>query len=91
MNTKKSSKGTIYGKVVNPKNEPIFDAVVMISDDSPAHKDIAALTNEQGEYSLDIMKPGNYKITVNATGFATQIKQAQIKDNTISRLDFFLK
>ena len=86
-----SSEGTIAGRVTTSKGAPVADAAVMITGDSPGHRDIAALTNAQGEYRLGSLVPGRYTLIVNAAGYAPHSGKAQVEAGQITRLDFALK
>jgi len=82
--------GAIVGRVTKGGGKPVVDAVVMITRDSPVHQDIAALTNEHGEYRFDALVAGKYTILVNATGLAAHIGQASVQVGQIAHLDFSL-
>ncbi len=83
-------KGAIEGRVTTPQGEPVANATVMITGDSPSHKDIAALTNEEGEYKFDDLIPGDYTIMVNAEVRGTQTQQTHLEAGHVTRLDFSL-
>jgi Carboxypeptidase regulatory-like domain len=65
MTTTKSIKGTLY----NQQGKPVTDAVIMITGGSHSFMDIAAVSNERGEFFLDNLSvPGEYSIQVNWEG-----------------------
>ena len=90
MNVEKSdiSKGGIEGRVTTTDNKAVQDAYVMISGESPEHHDIAAVTNDNGEYVLDDLPPGNYKVLANAEGYSSQTKSTKVFTNQITTLNF---
>ena len=81
--------GAIAGQVTTTRGEPIVDAVVMITSSSPDHKDIAALTSEQGKYRFDDLIPGNYTVLAN-TEHGVQTRQAHVDVGQTTCLDFSL-
>lgn len=83
-------KGAITGKVTNGHGKSVEDAIVLIIGNSPSHKDIAALTNEQGVYKFCDLIPGDYNIMVNAEGCITKTKQAHVEAGIVIHLDFSL-
>lgn len=84
-----TDRGAIAGQVRTTQGEPVADASVLIAD-GPCHKDIAALTNKQGEYKFDDLIPGSYTIMVNAEVGGTQTNQAHVDAGYVTRLDFSL-
>jgi hypothetical protein len=86
----RSSKGAIVGCVTTKQGEPVIDANVMITGNSPIHKDIAAVTNNIGEYRFDDLLAGDYTILVNAEGYAIQTLDAHVEASKITVLNFLL-
>lgn len=66
-------------------------AAVLIMRDRSAHQDIAAATNEQGQYRFDRLTPGVYTLLVNASGYAPCQGQVIARMGTLARLDFSLR
>ena len=83
-------KGAIAGQVTTVQGEPVVDASVMITGDSPAHEDIAALTNEQGEYRFGNLVPGDYAIMVNAENYVAQTRHVHVEAGPATHLNFSL-
>ena len=84
----RSDLGAIQGRVVDGQGRPIAEAVVMIVGDSPTHPDIAALTNDKGEYSYIDLLPGTYTLLANALEHEPQRKSVQVAAGASARLDF---
>lgn len=80
--------GVIVGRVVGQNGQPVADAVAMVSGDSPSHQDIAALTDENGEFRLADLAAGEYTILVNTEGGTSQSKQTHVDLDGTSYLDF---
>ena len=76
--------------MTNKRGKPVTNAAVMITGNSPCHRDIAALTNERGEYRFDDLIPGDYTIMVKAEVRDTQTKQVLVEANHIAPLNFSL-
>lgn len=83
-------KGTIAGRVITAESKGIADASLMIVGNSPDHPDIAVLTNNNGEYIINDLTPGDYEVLVNAEGHALQTLSTRVVDSQITKLDFLL-
>ncbi len=64
-----SPHSIITGKVLDSKRNAISGARVFFSAGPGALPDIAALTNQEGEFSLPAPIPGTYTIEFAADGF----------------------
>lgn len=84
----RSDLGTVHGRVVDGQGRPLGEAVVMIVGDSPTHPDIAALTNEKGEYSYTSLLPGTYTLLVNVLDQEPQQGSVDVLAGAVARLDF---
>jgi hypothetical protein len=85
-----SGHGTIRGTVLTCRDEPLCEATVAISG-GPMHKDIAALTNEQGQFLLSDLLPGEYRVTAHAGGHAPETKHIAVTANEVSTVQFALE
>lgn len=66
------AEGAVKGRVFDSKNnEPIAYATVAISETTTG-----TLTDDQGNFSVDNLDPGFYKIKVSAIGFKTYISES---------------
>ncbi|HKQ51724.1 MAG TPA: carboxypeptidase-like regulatory domain-containing protein, partial [Pyrinomonadaceae bacterium] len=64
--------GTIRGTVTDPNGDVIPDAAVQVTDqETGLSRDVT--TDSQGTYEAAALKPGNYKVTVTASGFKTTV------------------
>ena len=86
----KQESGEIAGAVSTTHGDPVVNAVVMITGDSPPHSDIAALTNDEGRYSFIDLQPGQYTLMVNAENWPSRTGKILVESGTVSRLDFTL-
>jgi hypothetical protein len=70
---------TISGKVLNEKNEPMPFVNVIVKGTS-----IGSSTNIQGNYQLEIDKPGNYEILYRFVGYKTHSEFVVVSDKNIA-------
>ena len=85
-----SEQGEIQGTVQDGQGQPIAEAAVMITGDSPTHPDIAALTNQKGEYRFTSLLPGRYTLLVNALDREPKQDTVEVMAGAVARLDFVL-
>jgi hypothetical protein len=69
---------------------PVVEAAVLIDDSSPTNQDHITLTDEQGEYCIDNLSPGAYKVIVNAPGRIAVSRCVDVDGMNQSVLDFLL-
>lgn len=81
-------KGTIVGRVTDQGGKPIAGAAVAIASGTAPFLDIAALTNEQGEYRFSNISEGTFEIAVHKEGYLVQKKTVTVKYGEVSHLDF---
>jgi hypothetical protein len=78
--------GTIRGSVTDPNGAVIPNATVQITDQATGlARDLT--TDRQGSYEAAALKPGNYKVTVTATGFKTSVVNAVVAGSDVVRAD----
>jgi iron complex outermembrane receptor protein len=77
--------GILKGKVTTADGKPAEGITVGLAD-----KKIATATNQQGEYKLTGIKPGNYTIRVTAVGLQPVDKAISINEGEIIVTDFVL-
>lgn len=78
--------GQVSGTVLNEDGQPVSDASVMFAESPVAVPDIAALTNDQGRFSLSAPAPGHYVVLVVAEGFAEKRAETEIAGGRQSHL-----
>src|SRR6266511_4314688 len=79
--------GTIRGTVTDPNGAVIPHASVQITDQATGiSRDL--ITDNEGNYEANALKPGNYKVTVTASGFKTTVMDAVVKGSDVVRADF---
>jgi hypothetical protein len=61
----------IRGRVVTSDHQAIAGAAVAISA-GPPHPDIAALTDDNGQFLLGSVSPGHYQLTVSKKGYESR-------------------
>jgi Carboxypeptidase regulatory-like domain len=79
--------GGIAGRISTRSGATVAGAPVMIVGDSPAHLDIAAITNASGDYQFGGLTPGDYEIQANV-GDRLRVQRVRVSAGEIARLDF---
>ncbi len=82
--------GSVTGYVRTTTGESVPEASVLITGRSPIHRDLAAVTDSQGYYTLDDLVPGIYDITVYAEGWAEDTSHVSVCAGQCARLNFLL-
>src|SRR5262245_48584459 len=62
------AQGGVRGWVVTSDRRAVPDATVAVSG-GPPHPDIAAMTGDDGTFSLGDLSPGRYELTVHKHGY----------------------
>jgi uncharacterized GH25 family protein len=81
----------ISGVVRGPSGKPVPDARVSFTNGPVPLPDTAALTDDNGSFSLSAPSPGAYTIEVNADGFAPKSVTVKIPGGEKTDLDIRLK
>jgi len=78
--------GTIRGTVTDPNGAVIPNAAVQVTDqETRLSRDLT--TNSDGNYEAAALKPGNYKVTVTASGFKTTVVDVVVAGSDVVRAD----
>ena len=86
-----NATGTFSGQVTDPTGAAFANAKVEIVEQQTGNS-ITKLTNTQGYYSVQLLKPGTYSIQVSAPGFALMItKNLVLQIQQTIRQDFRLQ
>ena len=72
------SQNTIKGKIVDDENQPLEAAVISLIDASNKKFLKAALSNEDGLFSLENLKSGSYQIKISILGFKELTKDLNL-------------
>lgn len=83
-------QGSIKGLVVDMSGNPVMEAAVIIDDSSPGQIDTVCLTNKDGEYLIEELKPGPYQISINSPGRVTVSRTVLVQSGQVSILDFLI-
>ena len=62
----------IVGRVKTLDGAPVAGAFVLFTGNSPAHGDIAAVTNDVGVFRFAGLAPGRYELLVNSERYGIQ-------------------
>jgi hypothetical protein len=85
------AKAAIAGVVSSDSGQPLSWVAVMITGDSPTHRDIAAMTDMEGRYRYDGLEPGEYTLQVSASGQPPQEESVAAHKGKLARLDFVVR
>ena len=78
--------GVIRGTVTDPNGAVMPNAAVQVTDlETNLTRDVTADSN--GNYEVPALKPGNYKVTVTASGFKTTSREVQVRGADSVRVD----
>jgi hypothetical protein len=64
-----TTQGAIGGTIKDPQSAVVPNATVVVKNDE-TNKEFNATTDDEGNFRVAQLQPGNYTVTVNATGFA---------------------
>ena len=67
-------RGRIQGTISDPSQSVIAGATVTLSNINTGINAVRT-TNERGHYLFDLVEPGNYRLTVEATGFSKFVQE----------------
>ena len=70
--------GSIDGRVITRDGQPVVDATVAVTGDSPPHPDIAALTDEEGRFEFHDVIPGKYELTATSDQYSSARCQVEV-------------
>jgi protocatechuate 3,4-dioxygenase beta subunit len=76
----------IRGAVLDTDHNPVAQARVFFVGGPAAVPDVAALTDDQGEFALSVSVPGTYEIECAADGFAPTVATAEVGEPQEIRL-----
>lgn len=80
----------IRGVVRDPAGSPIPEARVYFLGGPEPFPDIAALTDESGEFTLSAQAPGAYRIECAAEGFSSRLIAVEVGEDEETRLEIRL-
>lgn len=81
----------ISGIVKDPGGKPVPQARVYFTDSPVPLPDIAALTDENGAFSLSVPSAGKYKIECVAEGFTPTASKVTVKSGKITKIQIQMK
>jgi hypothetical protein len=84
-------RGTILGRVSDPSGAIVAGALVQVVSDETRVR-VEARTNQEGNYNVPFLLPGQYTVTVTADGFRPIVRQGiTVQVNDRVELDFMLE
>ena len=82
--------GFIFGRVTNQEDRPIPEARVGVVEGTAPYPEIIALTDGNGEFELEGISPGNFKVEIAKERYQTQRQDVEVKRSEGSRLELVL-
>ena len=82
-----SANAKLYGFVFNPNGEPINGATITLSSSENSESYIS-YTSGNGQFRIDDIVPGTYKLTIDARGFdTTDVPNVVVRAGDNNRID----
>ena len=78
--------GTVAGRVTDADGNPLVGANVLIVGTS-----LGAATGMDGDYSMSSVPPGDYKVSANYIGYATESQQVSVLSGSVAEMNFSLR
>jgi len=82
----KSIKGKITGKVLDPQNNPVGYATIVLTDTKTDKQVNGNITDEKGKFKLKDVPTGTYQLTVSFLGYLS--KEISAVNLTLEKPDF---
>ena len=82
--------GDIDGNVTDPSGAAVVGATITAKNDDTGYTR-STTTNQNGGYRVVELPPGRYTLTVEAQGFSTQTRHADVSAAVVTHADFGLK
>jgi hypothetical protein len=82
---------SIGGVVRSGDGTPLANAVVTLGRKAPAHRDIAAVTDDAGTYIFRSLASGSYWVYVRADGYVPQRKTVVAATGPSRPVDFAMR
>ncbi|HPU71220.1 MAG TPA: TonB-dependent receptor [Bryobacteraceae bacterium] len=83
--------GTITGRVVDPTGAVVVGAQVTVTHTGTNFENVTQ-TNSEGLYRVQALRPGPYRVTVQAAGFKTQVREGfELRVNDTLAVDLVLE
>src|SRR5829696_10523655 len=69
-----TTQGAVGGTVKDPQRAVVANASVTVKNEE-TNKEVTATTDDEGRFRVVQLDPGNYAVTINASGFAAYTQQ----------------
>jgi hypothetical protein len=69
-----TTQGAIAGTIKDPQGAVVSNATITVKNEE-TNKEVTATTDGEGNFRVSQLQPGNYNVTVNATGFAAATQE----------------
>ena len=78
--------GTVAGRVTDVDGNPLVGANVLVIGTN-----LGAATGMDGDYSMSSVTPGDYKISANYIGYATESQNVSVLAGSVAEVNFALR
>lgn len=78
--------GSLRGKITGNDGQPLANASIQLVGTTKG-----TVANAEGEFFIEGVRAGNYKLKVSAVGFEDEIREVTIRDNDATNINFQLK
>ena len=78
--------GTVAGRVTDADGNPLVGANVLVIGTN-----MGAATGMDGDYSMSTVSPGDYKVSANYIGYATESQQVSVLAGSVAEVNFSLR
>jgi Carboxypeptidase regulatory-like domain/TonB dependent receptor len=81
-----TTQGAIGGTIKDPQGAVVPNAAVVVKNDE-TNKEFTATTDSEGNFRVAQLQPGNYTVTVNASGFAPLSAKLVVEVGRVTPID----
>ncbi|MCA0987197.1 carboxypeptidase regulatory-like domain-containing protein [Guptibacillus algicola] len=82
--------GSVTGRVTTDGGDPLVGAVLLVNNSDSDVLVSRRVTDSNGEYTVNELKPGSYSITASFTNYQSLLGGAIVTSGNVSELDFSL-
>ncbi|HEX8292248.1 MAG TPA: carboxypeptidase-like regulatory domain-containing protein, partial [Pyrinomonadaceae bacterium] len=84
-----TTQGAVGGTVKDPQGAVVANAAVTVKNEE-TNKEMSATTDDEGRFRVVQLDPGNYVVTVNASGFTAAQQRVVVEVGRVTPLDIDL-
>ncbi|HEV7892582.1 MAG TPA: carboxypeptidase-like regulatory domain-containing protein, partial [Pyrinomonadaceae bacterium] len=81
-----TTQGAIGGTVKDPQGAVVTNAAITVKNDE-TNKEVTATTDDEGNFRVAQLQPGNYTVSINASGFTAYTAKVVVEVGRVSTVD----